>query len=255
MSITTSPAPSQVSQRPADGHVEREPAGPHAQGARLAGGGEALRIASKAFDTVAGFERGLRTAGVWSTTTTLARTRFAPLDAVALHPALRGAGSPGSRFPTRTSRTNVDLPAPDTPVTTTSLSSGSSTSIPFCRLCALCADDRAAPARRGDAAGRVALRPFELAPEHLAGQRLGVRLLHLRRPVPSMIRPGHPAGPLPDRDRSRDRPPATISGACSTTTTVLPWSRMREHHLQQALSMSLCMQTDRRLVQHVERMR
>ena len=76
MSITTSPAPSHVSQRPPATLNENQPGvTPRRLPSRDAA--NSARIPPKALVVVAGFERGLRAAGVWSTTTT-SRNRSAP---------------------------------------------------------------------------------------------------------------------------------------------------------------------------------
>ena len=181
---------------------------------------------------VAGFERGLRPIGSWSTWTSLSKnSRFSMclcLPGTVLAPlSLRAAAA------ARTSFTSVLLPEPDTPVTQVRSPAGNRTSIPL-RLCSR------------------ASRTVSQAPSgSLVGASFMTAILRARYGPVWEARAGsaaHSDG-LP---WNRSRPPSTpasgpsstissaariVSSSCSTTRTVLPLSR-RPRSCASSLSLS-----------------
>ncbi len=129
MSTTISPVPSHSSQRPPATLNEKQPGlslRRRAFARRRETRRECRRRPSRRWR---GSSAAMRPGGVGSTTAT-SRIRSAP--SIASHCPRSGVRC---RLPTSTERTRLVLPAPETPVTTTSCPSGISTSTP-CRLCA-----------------------------------------------------------------------------------------------------------------------
>ena len=214
MSTTTSPAPSQASQRPPGTLNENQPGGEAQRGAprasRRSGGGSRRRPSTPSPGSSASCARA-------------GPARPPPPRRARRRPRC-GRTRPRSgsrrRWPTSTEPTSDDLPAPETPETTTSW-----------RERNLDRDVLQVVRARADDAQRRLPRPRRpRAQPELAAQRAPGRATPDARAAP----PRCPRTPAARRRRPPRGPrsitwsaAATISGACSTTTTVLPWSRIR----------------------------
>ena len=194
MSTTTSPAPSQASQRPPGTLNENQPgARPRARASRVSA--KRRRITSKAFDTVAGFERELRAGGARLDHHDLGEPGAA-LDAVA-RPALGIAAQVPDQH---RADQRATCPRPTRPSPPRAGAAESRPSRP-----SGCARGRRTMRSLPCARPRRPRAQAELAAQRAPGQRLRVRA-HARRRCPR--RPAaRRAARRADRDRSRDPPP------------------------------------------------
>ena len=120
----------------------------------------------------------------------------------------------------RTSITNVLLPEPETPVTQMSLPSGKRTSIPF-RLCSRAQRITRAcelPARRLSGTG-MPIRPEMYAPVNESGHAI------ISSSVPEQTT-SPPLTPAPGPKSTIQSAARMVSSSCSTTSKVLPRSRI-----------------------------
>ncbi len=189
--------------------------------------------------------------GDWSTNTTSldagrapSRRSCAPGVSVGLAVAL------AQRRRTARPAPACDLPEPETPVTQTRRCSGNSTSmslqVVLARAVAAIRRGVSASTVRRDAPMPTCLRAAEVG----AGQRVGVA--QRASGVPSKHDLRRRARPGPGPCRSGGRRPASPAGSCSTTTSVLPASRSRCMHLDDAVHVAR-VQADARLVEHEQR--
>ena len=137
------------------------------------------------------------------------------------------------------------LPEPETPVTQTNTPSGISTSM-FLRL--LCVAPRttslASPTGRRRAGISIRRRPERYCPVMLFGSAITWSTGPAATTCP-------PRTPGPGPKSTMWSAARIVSSSCSTTITVLPWSRSRAERFQQAVVVA-GVQADRRLVEDVE---
>ncbi len=146
----------------------------------------------------------------------------------------------------RVSFTSVDLPEPETPVTTVKRRA-EARSVTSCRLCSR---QPASSSRAAPSGGRRSGAPMRLRPREV-GARQRVRVGH-RSPRACPRRRSRRRGcPRPGPCRSPSRRARIVSSSCSTTITLLPASRRRTR-LASRRSLSRGMEPDRRLVEDVE---
>ena len=221
------PWPSQPSQRPPRGVEARSGSRCSRACALRSCSAKMRRISSQKPMYVAGQERGVLPIGVWSTSSTrstLDASDRAAADQIAVATSCcRSAcivlADEVLQFVYSTSRATVDLPEPDTPVTTTSRPSGTRTSTSCAGCAARCARSSSAACacrRRGAAAAGCASGSRRNRPVIERGLRMrSVDLAFARR-----------SRRRARRRRARGRCTCSarrmVSSSCSTTTSVLP---------------------------------
>ncbi len=170
---------------------------------------------------MAGFDRGVRPIGPWSTCTTLSSC-FIPVIRVCLPGTVRAPFSSLASARYMISLTRVDLPEPDTPVTATRQPSGNATST-FRRLCSLA--PLTTTSRLFDGDRRVSGTGIEARPDRYAPVSDFSLVSRSWTGPDTTTQP--PCSPAPGPMSTTQSAARMVSSSCSTTISVFPRSRSR----------------------------